>query len=1024
MELNIFDLTGLPFDPPEKSAKKVKLIIEKKIKEIGTLLGSTNQQIEREEKTKQLSFLKESLEKILTEDGKKLNESEYMAMASHRVDTEMKKLKSTAFLMSQSGSRVISNGTIRFQRRERKLSEEHVKEVFTSLGFSIVDIDPLGALPKFPTNAERTLSEIIALSKTKDPNPAGADTSLVTDLYAFAAYLKGEPENAALYRSKTTSELIEIFDTHAKKFAMRNDNLGKMCASLSTDAKKYVFNSEDNRKAYEDFLKYKSPSLSELFESMRGASREDLLNARFAEPCIKRISEVFGDYEASLAIYNKEAGLKDDPYIPSRPVYHIKCDYCGQISEFASEIEAQRVNQCTNCKKELFKKCSKCSKVIPVSKEKCPHCGFVFAGAALFGKYYRAAEDALRKSDFESARRHLYDAQTADPSESQRINQLKAKIEDEEKKYSQPIQKLRELIAGKMFSAAEKALYQTIKQYPALNVSSYETQIRDALSRANSRFEASKRLQQNRQADECVAILRECSDHQASQDFLRTHPPAPCKSMDIHADTQNGVITVSWSALEETGVYYRLEKTTGTTAAGHGCEVLQEQTSQTSYRDKSVRPGQTYTYTVYAVRFGTASAPVSRQAALYTDVRNFHVVQNRSCIRLTWDAPENSIGAKITRFISGKATVLTKSAYGSYEDNNIQYGIAYTYKIEANYSDSKCSPGIESVITPLLIVDSFKIKAAQVKDNIYKISWDIRQPDVDLRIHVNKKLIHECKSNTGQAQIKFPMETFNTVCVMAYSGGTWVESDNTVQINTYTSCSIDKDRTELREESISTPQGVWHNMEIKIRLADPIPSNVQGFYYAVRTASDTSRWASISDINRSSDIQRVSINHFNEKKEIIYTVSVKNETSFYISVFTIYAANGQEIVSEPKAMRLDRPVFADLFWKVSKSIFGGIKLFINVTGNRPLEHIPELVLCACYENEFITSHEDSRAIVLMQIPTVELETAQKEYSQVYDIQCNYSGKDLKRFKLFLFEKAPVRSEKFTLRWQQGFSGKV
>lgn len=1023
-EYDLFDLTGLSFDPPEKSAKKVKVIIDKKIKELGTSLGSSTQQLERDEKTAQLEFLKSVSEKILSPDGKKLIESAYQLLATQRVDSEMKRLKSTAFLMSQTGSLLISDGTIKFHRRERKLSEEHVKEVFTSLGFSIVNIDPLSSFPKFPTNAERTYSEIIALRKTKDPNPNGADTSLVKDLYSFAAYLNAEPENAALYRTKATAELAELFDSHAKKFSMRNDNLGKLCASLSTAAKKYIFSSEENRQAYEDFLKYKSAALADLFESMHGAARADLLDPRFAEPCIKRISDVFGSYEVALSIYNKEAGLKDDPYLPLKPVYRIKCDFCGQVSEFTSEAEAQKANQCKNCKKELFKKCSKCGRLTPVSKDKCPHCGFLFAGAVLFEKYYRAAEDAVRRSDFESARKHLYDAQSADPSESRRIDHLTAKIEAEEKKYAQPINKLRELIAGKKFSAAEKVLYETIRQYPGLNVSLYEAQIQNTISQANSRFEASKRLPAGRQADECVALLRECADHPAALDFLRTHPPFPCKAFTVTGDTRNGGIVVSWANSNESGVTYRLEKAVGNANGRIGGEILQNQTTATSYKDLAVKPGLTYTYTIYAVRFGVSSTPVSKIVTLYADVKNFHVVQNRNCIRLTWDAPENSVGATITKITTGKAAVLSQAAYGSLEDRNIQFGVAYTYRIQANYPDSVCSPGIESVITPLLIIDSFKIKVAPVKNNVFKVSWDIRQPGVDLRILADNKLVLECKSDPGYAQIQLPMETFSAVGVMAYSGGTWVSSGNTVEVNTYTSCSIDKKTTELREENIATPQGAWCNLEIKIRMSGPIPSNVQGFYYAVRTASDASRWAAISDIGMAPDIHRISIKNYNGKNEIVYTETVKNETSFYISVFTIYAVGEKEIVSEPKTLRIDRPIFADLFWKVTKGFLGGMKLALEISGNRPLDHIPDLVLCVCYENEFITSPDDSRAIVIKQIPSVDLETPRRQVSQSYDIECGYSGKDIKRLKFFLFETAPVRSEKFTLRWQQGFMGKV
>lgn len=1020
-ELDLFDLTGLSFDPPEKAAKKVKAAIDKKLKELGTSLASSTQQIERDEITARINFLKEISGKVLVPDGKKLNESEYQALAARRVDSELKKLKSTASLMSQSGSLLISEGMIKFHRRERKLSEERVREVFTELGFSIVDIDPLSAMPKFSKNVERIHSEIAALSRTTDPNPDGPDTSLVTDLYAFAAYLEGEPESAALYRSKTAAELSGLFDSHAKKFSMRNDNLGKLCGSLSTAAKMYVFNSDENRQAYEDFLNYNSPALTALFESMRGASKTDLLDARFAEPCIKRISEVFGNYETALSIYNQEAGLKDEPYIPLKPVYHIKCDYCGRVSEFPSEEDAQNANKCTNCKKALFKECKKCKKLIPVSKEKCPHCGFVFAGAVLFEKHYRAAEAALRKSDFEVARKHLYDARSANPGETQRVEQLMAKIEAEEKKYAQPINRLRELVAGKQFTAAGQALYETIRQYPGLDVSAYETQIRDASVRADSRFDASKKLPPTRQADECVAILRDCVDYQPALDFLRTHLPLPCKSLSVTAGGHGGV-SISWSNSGESGVTYRLERSAENRNGESG--ILLDQTVSTSYVDQTAKPGILYTYTVYAIRSGVRSAPATKSMVLHSDVSHFHAVQNRDCVRLTWDAPENSVGAIVTRFEAGKATVLSRNAYGSLEDRDIRVGTAYTYRIQANYPDSLCSSGIESVITPLLIIDSFRIKAAAVKDNAYKISWDIRQSGVDLRITVNGKLSLECKSDSGGAQIKLPAETFSTVNVMAYSGGAWVSSDNSVEVNTYTSCGIDRNRTELREESISTPQGVWCNIEIKIRMAESVPGNALGFYYAVRTASDSSRWAAVSDIGKAPDIRRISIENYNVGDEIAYSESVKDETAFYISVFTIYNVKGKEIVSEPKTLRLDRPVFADLFWKVSKGIFSGMKLSVGISANRPLDRIPDLALCACYENEFISSYDDPRSIVLQQFSEINLETPQKLISRTYDVDCSYSGKELKRMKLFLFETAPVRSEKFTLRWQQGFMGKV
>ena len=74
------------------------------------------------------------------------------------------------------------------------------------------------------------------------------------------------------------------------------------------------------------------------------------------------------------------------------------------------------------------------------------------------------------------------------------------------------------------------------------------------------------------------------------------------------------------------------------------------------------------------------------------------------------------------------------------------------------------------VIIPLVIIDSFRIKAAHVKDNVYKVSWDIKQPKVDLRIMVNKSLNSECTSDVNAVQISLPKESFSTISVNGIFG--------------------------------------------------------------------------------------------------------------------------------------------------------------------------------------------------------------------------------------------------------------
>jgi uncharacterized protein YoxC len=242
----------MSFDPPEKAVKKVSAAIDKVKKELNGALGTATQQLERDDINRKIAFLESTLLVIINKDGK-LNPA-YEELANARVQQEIKNLTATVSLLKQSGSRVITNGTIRIHRQKTKLSKEYVEEVFHTAGFTISEIDPLKGMPKFPTNADKTYAELEALRGSKDPNPNGADLTQATDLYAFTAYLVGEPENAAEYRIKSTPELASLLDGFAKKFATRNDNLGKLCASLATSGKSYVFNSEDNRQAYEVYL--------------------------------------------------------------------------------------------------------------------------------------------------------------------------------------------------------------------------------------------------------------------------------------------------------------------------------------------------------------------------------------------------------------------------------------------------------------------------------------------------------------------------------------------------------------------------------------------------------------------------------------------------------------------------------------------------------------------------------------------------------------------------------------------------
>ena len=134
--------------------------------------------------------------------------------------------------------------------------------------------------------------------------------------------------------------------------------------------------------------------------------------------------------------------------------------------------------------------------------------------------------------------------------------------------------------------------------------------------------------------------------------------------------------------------------------------------------------------------------------------------------------------------------------------------------------------------------------------------------------------------------------------------------------------------------------------------------------------------------------------------------------------------DGKEIISEPQKMKIDRPLNANLFWSVSHGIFDGMKLMIELSGNKPIEYVPELLLCVCEANQFIASHDDKNAQLVMRIPSVELDPVVTEYRKTYPVKTDIPVKYLKKCKFFLFEEDTSSGDHIMLRWRQGFSGKI
>ena len=170
-----------------------------------------------------------------------------------------------------------------------------------------MEIPPLKNVPVFPTNIDGIHRELEELrSKVRkdmaiNPNRKSADS--VTDIYAFVAYISGGAETAKTCRKHSSSQLKAICSDYQKKYTgYPGETIEKFAANIAGKVSSHVFDSDEHRKGYDQYILYKAPELQKLFEYIRALDDTLKRKPETAEACIKKIAEVFGDYDVALAM--------------------------------------------------------------------------------------------------------------------------------------------------------------------------------------------------------------------------------------------------------------------------------------------------------------------------------------------------------------------------------------------------------------------------------------------------------------------------------------------------------------------------------------------------------------------------------------------------------------------------------------------------------------------------------------------------------------------------------------------------
>ena len=344
-------------------------------------------------------------------------------------------------------------------------------------------------------------------------------------------------------------------------------------------------------------------------------------------------------------------------------------------------------------------------------------------------------------------------------------------------------------------------------------------------------------------------------------------------------------------------------------------------------------------------------------------------------------------------------------------------GVDYSYILQTKYLGAVSTSVSDSDNLPLSKIGKFNISVSNENADNYEVSWDIEHENIDIRVFVNKNMVIELKTDKSSCVIELPRNGFHIVEAHVFSEDNWLPCEENVQVNTWKPCEIDETRSKYIKDA---PNSSGNNsVELSIKMIDNIPDNITAFWYLIRSKNNFKE----SELTKAPDIKKITIDIYKRADEILYNGTYKDEDTLYVTMFSVYNIDGKEIISMPYRHYFIRNLNADVFWKVSKPLIGCMKLSIDVKPNRSMSRLPKFILCASSQDQLLKSYTDEDAIVLLEIPEREFDSPKAIFKGEFAVN-REAPKISRNQKVYLFKIARSENENYSLKWADGFSGKV
>lgn len=561
--------------------------------------------------------------------------------------------------------------------------------------------------------------------KTKPQNASSFDgmkqmlsSFNVDNLYDFL-YLNTTVKNA----HRLPCETLRQRAAEKKKTEFyKNDSISgtgsKLCGQCEL-----AFKDESSKDVYDKYLEYtKRKAILDEAKSIADISEE--LTAEQGDEIIGQLTQIFRDRKLSEEVLAAFCKVEKISYKSAGAETHnanIKVCRCGCINDVS---DGRKV--CRNCGSELEIKCPKCGTVNDANIKVCK-CGFKFENIDRALALCEQAEYAIDTLDFTVAKAHLSDAARYWPN-SAKVQALKDKLTEFEQRVGAAVAKMRDAIKKKRYCEARSQYTSIQKLFSGYSDATIEQEISQAITKAQSLFNRAKAAKVEKDILElCAQAYDLCADLPGVKEFMPA--PSAVTGMSVSANGNMKVNIVSWTATNDKSIRYIVVRSTN----GWIQHIADGETifrgSANSYTDKTIEPGVTYYYNVFAERAGVFSKGAKGESAVNLfEISNVSITAADASLNITWDSLPANATAEIYEVSSngGKKLIATSSS-DSYLVSSLTNGVTYSYQVLLSYIVNGKKETTKGVIKsgvpdcPPEPIDTLRVKPSQ--DDSFEAIW-------------------------------------------------------------------------------------------------------------------------------------------------------------------------------------------------------------------------------------------------------------------------------------------------------------